>query len=221
MAASSSRLIVGLGNPGDEYAGTRHNIGFAVVDAVAARRSVEFGSEQPGAGRWLNALIGSTNTYDEGWGKWRGRSFGLVKPMTYMNRSGGAVARVMKKYGLAPQDVLVVLDDLSLPVGAVRLRKSGGGGGHNGLEDILDALNSDNLPRMRIGIGDNFERGQQSRYVLSPFSEAEQPIVDETLTHACNAALTFVSDGIVTAMNRYNRKASPLSSARDPAPGDP
>ena len=95
MAATSSRLIIGLGNPGAEYEGTRHNIGFAVVDAVAARRSVVFGSEQPGAARWLNALIGNTNAYDEGWGKWRGRSFGLVKPMTYMNRSGGALAYAM------------------------------------------------------------------------------------------------------------------------------
>lgn len=205
----NKRLIVGLGNPGPEYVSSRHNIGFQVADALAGMTNASFGS-MAGEGR-LRSLVGFPRPHDLAWATHKGRSFGLLKPMLYMNRSGGPVRKFMSKNGIEPQDVLVIYDDLNLPLGAVRIRPSGSAGGHNGLQDIIDALNSTNLPRMRIGIGDNFARGKQSDYVLSPFDPAERPLVEETIQFACEAALTFVREGVEPTMNRYNRRESPLT----------
>lgn len=207
MAGKS--LIVGLGNPGEEYAETRHNIGFLVLDAVAAATGAHFESEGPAARRFRLFPVAS-RVNDTAWASHRGRSFGLLKPLAFMNRSGGPVRKFLGKHQIDPRDVLIIHDDINLPLGAVRIRPSGSAGGHNGLQDIIDALNSTNLPRMRIGIGDNFARGKQSDYVLSPFDPAEQPIVEETIRFACEAALTFVREGMGAAMNRFNRKQSPL-----------
>lgn len=186
----SKRLIVGLGNPGAEYEGTRHNIGFVVVKALADRMDV--------------ALSASRFQALEGWGSHRGCPFGLVLPLTYVNRSGNAVKPIMDHRGLSPSELLVVVDDLHLPPGRIRLRPGGGSGGHNGLEHIAQRLGTTDFPRLRIGIGSDFPRGQQADYVLSPFTDEQQPLVDEAVDQACDAALSFVHDGISTAMNRYN-----------------
>jgi PTH1 family peptidyl-tRNA hydrolase len=190
--SQADRLIVGLGNPEARYEGTRHNIGFAVLDALASRTGVALTSQKG------QALLG--------WGRWQGRGFGLMKPLTYMNRSGLAVEAVVRRYQLPRQALLVIADDLHLPTGAIRLRPSGGAGGHNGLQDIIDWLDADDFPRMRLGVGNQFARGRQAEYVLSPFSPAERPVMDEAVAFAVEAALTFVTEGITAAMNRFNRK---------------
>ncbi len=187
----SNRLIVGLGNPGAEYEGTRHNVGFAVVEAVAQKARIDFGYD----GR-AGAMVGE--------GRFRGRSLTLVKPLSYMNRSGTPVRHLLRRYGLAPRDLLIIVDDINLPTGRLRLRPRGSAGGHNGVQDLIDCLGTDDFPRLRIGIGDDFSRGRQSDYVLSPFSEAQRHAVEEALARARDAALTFVTDGLVTAMNRFN-----------------
>lgn len=190
--SQTDRLIVGLGNPEARYEGTRHNIGFAVIDALVAKTGVALSSEKG------QALLG--------WGRWRGRSFGLMKPLTYMNRSGLAVEATVRRYQLQHRELLVIADDIHLPPGAIRLRPSGSAGGHNGLQDIADWLGADDFPRMRLGVGNQFPRGRQAEYVLSPFSPEERPVMDETIAFAVEAALTFVTDGIAVAMNRFNRK---------------
>ena len=186
------RLVIGLGNPGPDYEGTRHNIGFEVVDRIA---------EQVGIGGWKEAassLVGE--------GRWRGRSLALAKPLTFMNRSGQAYRALMTRYGVAPEDVLVIYDDLALPEGALRLRSKGSAGGHNGVQDIADRLNSMEFPRLRVGIGDSFPRGGQVRYVLDPFSDDQRPVMDEAVEAAAEAALMFLREGLTAAMNQYNRR---------------
>ena len=187
--AAPKRLIIGLGNPGSIYEKTRHNIGFEVIDAIAGR------------------IKGSFSTKGQSqiaWGSWRGKPFGLVKPQTFMNRSGVAVEELVRKNGLAPQDILVIVDDLHLAAGVLRIRGDGGTGGHNGLEDIGDWLDSNTFPRLRIGIGNNYGPGQQAKYVLEQFTEGERTLIDPAIEKARDAALTYVTDGIMTAMNRYN-----------------
>jgi peptidyl-tRNA hydrolase, PTH1 family len=190
--ANPGRIIVGLGNPGAEYEETRHNIGFRVVDALARKIGVErFDHDR---GNTLTAM-----------GRFRGRNLLLVKPLTYMNRSGSAVRTQLNLSGLEPSDLLVVYDDIALPTGRLRIRGKGSAGGHNGLQDIIDQLGSDEIPRLRFGIGDDFPRGAQARYVLLPFDREEEEAVDVSVQHAVDAALSFVMDGLHTAMNRYNK----------------
>lgn len=192
-APRPERLVVGLGNPGPEYAETRHNAGFMVAEALARRAGLAF---EPGAGPFVLAL-----------GTWGGRPFGVAKPAgLYMNQSGRAVHDLLARYDLGPADVLVVHDDLALPLGALRLRAKGSAGGHNGVQDVIEAVSSANFPRLRIGVGDSFPRGRQVEYVLSPFAEEERPVIEEALERAAEAALAFVAEGLEAAMNRYNRR---------------
>ncbi len=184
------RLIVGLGNPGPTYEHTRHNIGFAVVDQLAGDLNVTL---KGGRG---NALLA--------WGRLDGRSVGLAKPLTFMNRSGQAVQQLIRYYNIDLPNVLVVTDDLNLAPGVIRIRPQGSAGGHNGVQDIIDSLGSNDFPRLRIGIGNNYYRGKQADFVLSRFSREEQPLVEEAVVRARDAALTFIREGVVTAMNRYN-----------------
>ncbi|NNE33667.1 MAG: aminoacyl-tRNA hydrolase [Rhodothermales bacterium] len=187
----SGRLIVGLGNPGAEYDGTRHNVGFEVIDRLSEKTGVaveKFGS---------NALFGS--------GSFRGRKIALAKPTTYVNRSGSAVNAILGKNRMTARQLLVVVDDLNLPVGKIRLRARGGDGGHNGLADLIDRLRTDEFARLRIGIGSDFRRGGQSDYVLSPFDPDEMPAVEAAYDKAVDAILVYVRDGIEKAMNRANR----------------
>ncbi len=194
--AQGRRLLVGLGNPDRQYATTRHNVGFLVVDAIAERCRATF--KEDGRAR---ALVAQARI--------RGRRVVLAKPQTYMNRSGTAIQGLVRRYALAPQDMLVVVDDIYLPLGALRIRAAGGAGGHNGMQDIADRLGTTAFPRLRLGVGGDFGRGRQSDYVLSPFAEEEQPAVDRVLERATQAASVFVTDGIVPAMNRFNRGTNP------------
>ena len=130
-----------------------------------------------------------------------------------MNRSGQAVRHLQRRYGLENRELMVVVDDIYLPVGTLRLRSSGGAGGHNGLQDIIDSLGTNEFPRMRIGVGDAFDRGGQASYVLSPYTPVELEQLMVVLERACNAAKTFVTDGLVTTMNRFNRRNSPIDTS--------
>ena len=186
------RLIVGLGNPGARYAGTRHNVGFEVAVAVAAK-----------AGLGPFRADGAAQV---AWGRWRGAPLGVALPQTFMNASGEAVAHLVRRHGLGLEDVLVVYDDLALEPGAVRLRPKGGAGGHNGMTDLILTLASEDFPRLRIGIGASFEAGRQVDYVLGRFSAEERATLDDAVAHAADAALAFVTDGLEAAMSRYNRR---------------
>lgn len=189
--AGSKRLIVGLGNPGEEYAATRHNVGFQIAEALADKARASFAYD----GR-AEALVADARL--------RGRPVLIVKPLTYMNRSGLSVRELLRRHTLTPADVLVVYDDINLEAGRLRLRERGSAGGHNGVQDVIDRLGSDAFPRLRVGVGNDFARGRQVDYVLSPFSSEQQPLVEEAIVRACDAAITFVADGVVTAMNRFN-----------------
>ena len=187
-----ARLIVGLGNPGPDYEGTRHNVGFDVVDRIA---------EKTGAGAWVEAASSFVAE-----GRWQGHALALAKPLVFMNRSGQAYKALLRRYALEPDAVLVVYDDLALPQGSLRLRERGSAGGHNGVQSVIDYVNGMAFPRLRVGIGDGFPRGGQVRYVLEPFSEEERAAMDEAVEAAAEAALAFVSEGLTAAMNRYNRR---------------
>lgn len=184
------KLVVGLGNPGPKYERTRHNVGYFVADALANRHGI--------------VLKQHRGVALAGWGRFDGTRLGVAKPITFMNRSGRAVREVARYYDVAPDDVLVVFDDLNLPLGKIRLRLGGSAGGHNGVQSVIDAMGTDAFARLRLGIGGAFGRGQQVDYVLSPFSSYERDAVDGMLVQAREAAETFAREGIEVAMNRHN-----------------
>jgi PTH1 family peptidyl-tRNA hydrolase len=183
----SIRLVVGLGNPGPEYDGTRHNIGFAVVDRLAA----EFGLTWERSAK-RHAFVATC------------AGILLVKPMSYMNRSGEPLRAVADFYKIDPQQVLVVLDDMSLPLGRLRLRTGGSSGGHNGLESILVQLGTAEVARLRIGIG-AAPADSSVDHVLSGFLEEEQPLVRSTIDRAAKAVKCAIDNGLVSAMNNFNK----------------
>ena len=186
---SHPRLVIGLGNPGSKYANTRHNIGFRVADALADRLDTSF--------RHVKSVM-------LGWGKYKNQDLGIAKPLTYMNRSGNAVAGLCREHDLTPDEVLVVVDDLNLPVGTIRLRPSGSSGGHNGLSHVAERLGTTDFPRLRVGIGSDFASGEQVDYVLSPFTAQQEPKIEEAVMDAVAAILTSLRDDLDTAMNQYN-----------------
>lgn len=194
--ALGNRLIIGLGNPGEAYGGTRHNVGFAIMDHVAERSGATFRMD----GR-AGSLVAACRL--------RGRSVVLAKPQGYVNRSGASVQHLVRRFGLETRDILVITDDIHLSTGQIRLREHGGSAGHNGMQDIIDSLGTDAFPRLRIGIGSNFETGCQSEYVLSSFTEQEQCVISDAIARARDAVIAFVSDGIAPAMNRFNRTRTP------------
>jgi len=183
-------LIIGLGNPGNKYAGTRHNIGFEFLERLAETMSVRMG---PGKGPFH---VGKKN--------YKGHALYLVKPTTYMNNSGQAVREAVNWYKEELDHCLVCYDDLDLEVGTIRLRPGGSAGGHNGIKDIIQELGTNAFPRLRIGIGNDFSRGQQVQHVLSPFSDEERSVLNSTLDTAVDAALCFIREGIDQAMNKFN-----------------
>ncbi len=185
-------LLVGLGNPGAQYAATRHNIGFAIIDRLADDLGVAVTTPEDGS------LVAHA--------MWEGVPVLLAKPQQFMNRSGGPLAALLARYGLAPEAALVIYDDLALPVGALRLRPQGGSGGHNGIKSIAEALGSTEFPRLRVGVGNTFAPGTQVDFVLSPFPEDEHEAARDAVALACEAALVFARDGMTTAMNQYNRR---------------
>lgn len=185
-------LIAGLGNVGDEYKGTRHNIGFRIVDALA---------EEMGITQWEDRRYGFVSC-----GRVKNAEVILLKPSTYMNLSGRAVHYWMEKEKIPTERLLVVCDDLSLPFGKIRLRPMGSDGGHNGLKNIAQLIGSQNYARLRFGIGNDFARGQQIDFVLGRFSEDDLSTMDEHVGNAVGAIKAFCLSGINVAMNQYNNK---------------
>ena len=141
-----------------------------------------------------------------GKGKWRGYPIVLAQPQTWMNLSGQAVSYLVRKLRLAANEIIVIVDDIHLPLGTLRLRPAGGAGGHNGLQSIIDMLGTTDFPRLRIGVGNEFNSGTQSQHVLSKFSPEESELIKPAVKEACEAVKAFVSDGLSVAMNRHNRR---------------
>ena len=197
------RLVVGLGNPGPEYVGTRHNIGFQVLDELAARLGW---IAKPDDFNRLAKSRFSALTLDGSVNRASGDSekVMLLKPTTYMNLSGNSVQAASSFFQLAPTDVLIVLDDVALPAGRLRIRAAGSSGGHNGLKDIQRALATDQYPRLRIGIDSPPGRVPQKDYVLGQFSSEQRPQIQQTIPRACGAIVTWIDQGITAAMNQFN-----------------
>ncbi len=183
-------VIVGLGNPGREYAGTRHNIGFEVLDWLAGSRGAVFAPSR----------YADMATY-----MLKGRKIVLIKPSTYMNLSGKAVAYWLQNENPEPEHLLVIADDVALPTGTIRMRKKGGAGGHNGLENIIVTLNTEEFARLRFGVGNDYPRGMQAEYVLGRWFPEQVPIVNERIKLAAKAVEEFVLAGIDRAMTQYNK----------------
>jgi PTH1 family peptidyl-tRNA hydrolase len=182
-------LIVGLGNIGPKYENTRHNIGFEVVNYLASGKDAVFTTDKQG---------------DTAEIKHKGRKLILLKPGTYMNRSGKAVRYWMTKEDIPMDRLLVVVDDISLPLGKIRLKGKGSSGGHNGLENIQQLLGSSKYPRLRFGIGQDFPKGRQIEYVLGEWSAAEKDELKEAIPRAADAILSFCSIGLARTMNEFN-----------------
>lgn len=193
----SIHFFVGLGNPGSEYKGTRHNLGFEVIDAVAKKLNI--------------AMSMGEGDYLVGFGTHGETKVGLLKPLTYMNNSGSAVADIRSRYTPPLDKLLVICDDFQLPLGSLRLRSRGSDGGHNGLYSIIYHLQSDEFPRLRLGIaGESIPSSKSfmADYVLSPFSEKEKETVQTMVARASDAALAVLDHGFENAMNQFNRKLS-------------
>lgn len=184
-------LIVGLGNIGSEYQGTRHNIGFRILDAFAEASNISFTTERYG---------------DVGFGRVKNKQVVLLKPSTYMNLSGNAVRYWKTKENIELENILVLVDDIALPFGAIRLKARGSDAGHNGLKNIAQMLGTDAYPRLRFGIGDNYPRGCQVDYVLGQFTLDERQKLPVRVDTAVEAIRTFVLAGLQTAMCDYNNK---------------
>lgn len=184
-------LIVGLGNPGDKYTETRHNIGFKVLDAFA---------------KASDAVFEHKRYADVTKVKHKGRIFVLAKPMTFMNLSGKAVDYWMKKEKVSTENTLIIVDDLALSFGTIRMKNKGGDGGHNGLNDIIAVLGHQNFNRLRFGIGDSFSRGRQVDYVLDNWSENEAKLLPERLKKMVGAIKNFGTIGMERTMNFFNKK---------------
>lgn len=188
-ASPGLRVVVGLGNPGARYRETRHNLGFRVVELLARRRSVELSRLE------CNALVAEAG------------GILLVLPQTYMNRSGYAVRCLAERHGFAPEDVLLVYDDVALPLGRLRLRQGGSPGGHRGVESVVENLRTDAVPRLRLGCaGEDGPPGGEELvdYVLSPFRPDEEKASAEMVERAADACEAWLDHGIEAAMNRYN-----------------
>ena len=181
------RLVAGLGNPGPEYAATRHNIGFMIVDQLAAQS----GSAWEKSSKWeaLSAKCGAVL---------------LIKPLSFMNRSGYPLLAVAQFYKIEPQQILVVLDDFALSLGRLRLRRRGGSGNHNGLESVIAQFGTEEIPRLRIGIGAAPREGSAD-YVLTRFFDEEKPLVRSTIDRAVQALKCAIDNGLVSAMNTFNK----------------
>ncbi|MEA3339824.1 MAG: aminoacyl-tRNA hydrolase [Chloroflexota bacterium] len=192
LATSSGyTLIVGLGNPGPKYAANRHNVGFRSVRSLASAHDLSFHKKQKRARIAMGTILG-----------WR---VIIARPQTFMNESGRAVAALARFYKVRLERLLVVYDDLDLPLGAVRLRPEGGTGGHKGMRSIVEHLGSRSFPRLRIGIDRPPGRMNPAAYVLQDFSTEEEPVLEETLGWAVAAIETWLTEGVEAAMSRYNR----------------
>jgi PTH1 family peptidyl-tRNA hydrolase len=183
-------LVVGLGNIGTEYEHTRHNIGFDVVDAFARKQAISF-------------RIGRLAEVCEG--KIKGRSVFCIKPATYMNLSGKAVKYWMEKEHIEPGNILVILDEVALPLDKLRIRPAGSAGGHNGLKSIQESLMTENYPRLRFGVGNDYPKGRQTDYVLGRWGAVEEALVQKKIGLCTEAIESFVLNGIAHTMNQFNK----------------
>jgi len=183
-------LLIGLGNPGREYKDTRHNIGFMLIDRLAVRLNAR------GMKLQSKAIV-TSGLYEE-------RKLILAKPQTYMNLSGQSAQGLLHFYKIPPENLMVAHDDLDIPLGTIRIRPSGGAGGQRGMASTIERLGTKDFPRLRLGIGRPPGRMDAAAYVLQDFSRADLLIVSETLDRAANAVLTFVTEGLNAAMNKFN-----------------
>jgi PTH1 family peptidyl-tRNA hydrolase len=202
QTTESLHLIVGLGNPGAEYAKHRHNIGFQVLDALARAYRLSFARDKA-ARAWI-----AEGQIDE-------VAVLLAKPKTFMNRSGQAVGRLTRSNDIPPGRTLVVYDDLDLPLGRLRLRPQGGSGGHKGMRSIIDTLGTREFARLRIGIDRPPAHLDPADYVLQPFDEVQRSLLDKVVEVAVSAAVSWLSDGIVVAMDQYNRPFPEMEPQED------
>ncbi len=186
------KLVVGLGNPGPRYQGTRHNVGFDAVDLLAKRHGLEWAAAPRGA----EALIAN----------WRMGGTVVAKPLTFMNLSGAAVVPLLQFYKIEIADMLVIVDEVQLETGRIRVRPSGSAGGHNGLKSIIGSLGTDAFPRLRIGVGRGDARRDLADHVLAKFDADERSIIEDAIVRAADAGEAFIAEGIEVAMNRFNRK---------------
>ena len=184
------RLIVGLGNPGTRYRDTPHNAGFVAVDRFADRHHME-----PEAKKFQGLFRR---------GRIRGEDVGVLKPETYMNLSGDAVADAVRYLPLEPEDIILVFDEMDLPGGRVRIRKSGGAGGHNGIQSVIDRLGTRDFPRVRIGVGRPAKKKRNVGYLLGKVRASEREVFDKTVDLAVDALDSLLDEGVDEAMNRYN-----------------
>jgi peptidyl-tRNA hydrolase, PTH1 family len=184
-------LIVGLGNIGQEYTNTRHNIGFKILDNLALQKKKSFETLKLGDVAHFN---------------FKGRTFVLLKPATYMNLSGKAVNYWLQKEKIEPSNLLVVCDDINLELGTIRLKAKGSDGGHNGLKDIQNVLQTNKYPRLRFGVGADFSKGKQVDYVLGNWQEGELPLLKESIEKASKAIESFGFAGLANTMNAFNNK---------------
>jgi PTH1 family peptidyl-tRNA hydrolase len=187
------RYVIGLGNPGGRYRGTRHNVGFEVVDELSRRHAIPIDREMCGA------LVGGD------------AELTLVKPLTYMNRSGYAVRCLLERHGDRSTDALVVFDDVNLELGRLRLRRGGTPGGHRGMESIIENLRTTEVPRLRLGVGGAATGEDLADFVLTPFSQAEEPEAEAMIARAADAAECWRVEGVEATMNRYNAPANTTS----------
>ena len=186
------KLVVGLGNPGSRYAGTRHNVGFETLDLLAKRHGAEWAAAPRGA----EALIAN----------WRMGGAIFAKPLTFMNLSGGAVVPLLQFYKIEIADLLVIVDEVQLETGRIRIRPSGSAGGHNGLKSIIGSLGTDAFPRLRIGVGRGDTRRDLADHVLAKFDADERSVIEDAIVRSADASEAFIADGIQIAMNRFNAK---------------
>jgi PTH1 family peptidyl-tRNA hydrolase len=194
------KLIVGLGNPGRQYEGTRHNIGFMLLDKLAAETGAVFQSVP----KWQSHLA-----------KIPGDGAYLLKPQTFMNLSGRALQQILSFHKWLPENILVVYDDVALPLGTLRFREKGSAGGHNGIKSILAHLHTDAFPRLKIGIGGS-QPGEMVGHVLGKFSPDERPVLENTLATALQAVQLARSQGIATAANRFHTRSTPTTPPHEP-----
>jgi len=196
------RLLVGLGNPGIEYQFTPHNIGFLAVDRIAENCGIQVDN------RHCKALTGRARIGNE--------EILLAKPETYMNLSGMSVLELSRKYEIDPaKDLIVIYDELDLPLGMIRVRARGSSAGHNGMQSIINAMQTEEIARIRIGVAPDDPGKGGAKYILAPFRKSQLPAVDEALDLAAQAVNVILSDGIATAMNRFNRKNKPDEPAEE------
>lgn len=195
------KLVVGLGNPGREYARTRHNVGFEAVDLLARRHGLEWAAAPRGA----EALVAN----------WRAGGAMFAKPLTFMNLSGAAVVALLQFYKIELADLLVVVDEVQLETGRIRVRPSGSAGGHNGLKSIIGSLGTDAFPRLRIGVGRGDTRRNLADHVLAKFDGAERAVIDDAIARAADASERFIADGVVAAMNGFNRRDDKTNEGED------